>query len=83
MALGIAVVACTALIITVPHRLGRLSCVGVTKPDPSMDCFQALHGLYALAAGGPFGSGLGAGVGPALALSVWHNRTRSGRLAQR
>ncbi|MFC5641076.1 MULTISPECIES: putative lipid II flippase FtsW [Kitasatospora] len=60
--LGIAVVACTALIITVPHRLDRLGCVGVTKPDPNLNCFQALHGLYAFAAGGPFGSGLGAGV---------------------
>ncbi|AUG76729.1 cell division protein FtsW [Kitasatospora sp. MMS16-BH015] len=60
--LGIAVVACTALIITVPHRLDRLACIGVTKPDPNLNCFQALHGLYALAAGGLFGSGLGAGV---------------------
>lgn len=60
--LGIAVVACTALIITVPHRLDRLACIGVTKPDPNINCFQALHGLYAFAAGGPFGSGLGAGV---------------------
>ncbi|GAA0656480.1 putative lipid II flippase FtsW [Kitasatospora atroaurantiaca] len=60
--LGIAVVACTALIITVPHRLDRLACIGVTKPDPNLNCFQALHGLYAFAAGGPFGSGLGAGV---------------------
>ncbi|WP_405013760.1 putative lipid II flippase FtsW [Kitasatospora sp. NBC_01539] len=60
--LGIAVVACTALIITVPHRLDRLACIGVTKPDPDLNCFQALHGLYAFAAGGPFGSGLGAGV---------------------
>ncbi len=59
--LGIAVVACTALIITVPHRLDRLACIGVTKPDPNLNCFQALHGLYAFAAGGPFGSGLGAG----------------------
>ncbi|WP_082119246.1 putative lipid II flippase FtsW [Saccharothrix sp. ST-888] len=59
---GIAVVACTALVITVPHRLDRLGCVGVTKPGPNLDCFQALHGLYAFAAGGPFGSGLGAGV---------------------
>lgn len=59
---GIAVVACTALIITVPHRLGRVACIGVTKPDPNVDCFQALHGLYAFAAGGPFGAGLGAGV---------------------
>ncbi|WP_280719502.1 putative lipid II flippase FtsW [Kitasatospora sp. MAP5-34] len=60
--LGIAVVACTALIITVPHRLDRLACIGVTKPDPNLNCFQALHGLYAFAAGGPFGSGLGAGT---------------------
>ncbi|WP_441246556.1 putative lipid II flippase FtsW [Kitasatospora sp. McL0602] len=60
--LGIAVVSCTALIITVPHRLDRLACIGVTKPDPALNCFQALHGLYALAAGGLFGSGLGAGV---------------------
>jgi cell division protein FtsW len=60
--LGIAVIACTALIITVPHRLDRLACIGVTKPDPNLNCFQALHGLYAFAAGGPFGSGLGAGV---------------------
>ncbi|GAA2225621.1 MULTISPECIES: putative lipid II flippase FtsW [Kitasatospora] len=62
--LGIAVVACTALVITVPHRLDRLACVGVTSPPPdsNVDCYQALHGLYAFAAGGPFGSGLGAGV---------------------
>lgn len=60
--LGIAVVACAALIITVPHRLDRLACIGVTKPDPNLNCFQALHGLYAFAAGGPFGSGLGAGT---------------------
>lgn len=61
-ALGIAVVTCTALIITVPHRLGRIGCIGVTKPDPNLDCFQALHGLYAFANGGLFGSGLGAGL---------------------
>ncbi|WP_344468395.1 putative lipid II flippase FtsW [Kitasatospora kazusensis] len=60
--LGVAVAACTALIITVPHRLDRLACIGVTKPDPNLNCFQALHGLYAFAAGGPFGSGLGAGT---------------------
>ncbi|WP_157536761.1 putative lipid II flippase FtsW [Kitasatospora mediocidica] len=59
--LGIAVVACTALIITVPHRLDRLACIGTTKPVPGHDCFQALHGLYAFGLGGPFGSGLGAG----------------------
>jgi len=60
--LGIAVVACTALVVTVPHRLDRLGCVLATRPDPNLNCFQALHGLYAFAAGGPFGSGLGAGV---------------------
>ncbi|MFJ8040944.1 putative lipid II flippase FtsW [Kitasatospora sp. NPDC096147] len=60
--LGIAVVACTALVITVPHRMDRLACIGVTQPDPNVNCFQALHGLYAFAAGGPFGSGIGAGV---------------------
>ncbi|WP_280700009.1 putative lipid II flippase FtsW [Kitasatospora sp. GP82] len=60
--LGIAAVACTALVITVPHRLDRLACVGVTSAGPNVDCYQALHGLYAFAAGGPFGSGLGAGV---------------------
>lgn len=59
--LGIAVVACTALIITVPHRLDRLACIGTTKPDAAHDCFQALHGLYAFGLGGLFGTGLGAG----------------------
>ncbi|MFE9421830.1 putative lipid II flippase FtsW [Kitasatospora sp. NPDC006697] len=61
--LGIAVVACTALIITVPHRLDRLACIGITKPPTggSSDCFQALHGIYAFGLGGTFGTGLGAG----------------------
>ncbi|MFI9272441.1 putative lipid II flippase FtsW [Kitasatospora sp. NPDC052896] len=59
--LGIAVVACTALIITVPHRLDRLACIGITKQVPGPDCFQALHGLYAFGLGGIFGTGLGAG----------------------
>jgi cell division protein FtsW len=60
--LGVAVVACTALVVTVPHRAERLSCIGVTKLDPNGACFQALHGVYSFALGGPFGSGLGAGV---------------------
>ncbi len=59
--LGLAVVACTALIVTVPHRMDRLACIGITKPVPGHDCFQALHGLYALGLGGIFGTGLGAG----------------------
>ncbi|WP_406210951.1 putative lipid II flippase FtsW [Kitasatospora sp. NBC_01560] len=60
--LGVAVVVCTALVVTVPHRAERLSCIGVTKLDPAGACFQALHGIYSFGLGGPFGSGLGAGV---------------------
>ncbi|MFI6446431.1 putative lipid II flippase FtsW [Kitasatospora sp. NPDC050543] len=60
--LGVAVVACTALVVTVPHRAERLSCIGVTKLDPAGNCFQALHGVYSFALGGGFGSGLGAGI---------------------
>ncbi|MFG3049780.1 putative lipid II flippase FtsW [Kitasatospora sp. NPDC048239] len=59
---GVAVVVCTALVVTVPHRAERLSCIGVTKLDPNGACFQALHGVYSFALGGPWGSGLGAGV---------------------
>ncbi|MFJ5121193.1 putative lipid II flippase FtsW [Kitasatospora sp. NPDC088548] len=59
---GVAVVVCTALVVTVPHRAERLGCIGVTKLDPEGACFQALHGVYSFALGGPFGSGLGAGV---------------------
>lgn len=60
--LGVAVVVCTALVVTVPHRAERLSCIGVTKLDPAGACFQALHGVYSFGLGGLFGSGLGAGV---------------------
>ena len=60
--LGVAVVVCTALVITVPHRAERLGCIGVTKLDPEGACFQALHGVYSFALGGGFGTGLGAGV---------------------
>ncbi|MFD0274486.1 putative lipid II flippase FtsW [Kitasatospora sp. NPDC127111] len=59
---GVAVVVCTALVVTVPHRAERLSCIGVTKLDPAGACFQALHGVYSFGLGGLFGSGLGAGV---------------------
>jgi cell division protein FtsW len=59
---GIAVVLAAALIILVPHRLDRVNCVGVTSTGPDQPCWQAVHGLYALASGGLFGSGLGAGV---------------------
>ncbi len=59
---GVAVAACTALVVTVPHRAERLGCIGVTRLDANGACFQALHGVYSFALGGPFGSGLGAGV---------------------
>jgi cell division protein FtsW len=51
------------LIRTSPNRMARLSCIGVTEPQPGpVDCWQAVHGIYALASGGLFGSGLGASV---------------------
>lgn len=61
-AAGVAVVLSTALIVFAPHRLARINCVGVTHTGPDEPCWQAVHGLYALASGGLFGSGLGAGV---------------------
>ncbi|MEU9193436.1 putative lipid II flippase FtsW [Streptomyces hundungensis] len=45
-----------------PHRMGRLNCIGATDPGPQDQCWQAVHGIYALASGGWFGSGLGASV---------------------
>ncbi|MBL1066777.1 putative lipid II flippase FtsW [Streptomyces sp. 7-21] len=49
-------------IVTAPHRLDRLACIGATDPGPDDRCWQAVHGLYALASGGWLGSGLGASV---------------------
>jgi cell division protein FtsW len=45
-----------------PNRMGRIDCVGASTPGPQDQCWQAVHGLYALASGGWFGSGLGASV---------------------
>lgn len=45
-----------------PHRMDRLACVGATEPGDGDRCWQAVHGIYALASGGWFGSGLGASV---------------------
>ncbi|MEV5005328.1 MULTISPECIES: putative lipid II flippase FtsW [unclassified Streptomyces] len=42
-----------------PNRLGRFACVGSSD---ATKCWQAVHGIYALASGGLFGSGLGASV---------------------
>ncbi|MFG2433037.1 putative lipid II flippase FtsW [Streptomyces sp. NPDC048508] len=50
------------LIKTSPNRMSRLACIGATEPGPHDTCWQAVHGIYALASGGFFGSGLGASV---------------------
>ncbi|PSM42059.1 putative lipid II flippase FtsW [Streptomyces dioscori] len=50
------------LIRTSPNRMARLGCLGATEPGPGDSCWQAVHGIYALASGGLFGSGLGASV---------------------
>ncbi|MEV6839490.1 putative lipid II flippase FtsW [Streptomyces sp. NPDC051133] len=51
------------LIKTSPNRMARLACIGATEPKAGVaDCWQAVHGIYALASGGFFGSGLGASV---------------------
>jgi cell division protein FtsW len=51
------------LIKTSPNRMARLACIGATQPKSGVaDCWQAVHGIYALASGGIFGSGLGASV---------------------
>ncbi|MFJ2023219.1 putative lipid II flippase FtsW [Streptomyces sp. NPDC087897] len=61
--LGFAAVMAFLLIWTSPNRMSRLSCMGIVgEPDPEDGCWQAAHGIYALASGGWFGSGLGASV---------------------
>ncbi|MEC4017951.1 putative lipid II flippase FtsW [Streptomyces sp. H27-D2] len=50
------------LIKTSPNRMSRLACIGATDPGANDQCWQAVHGIYALASGGLFGSGLGASV---------------------
>ncbi|MFI1592772.1 putative lipid II flippase FtsW [Streptomyces venezuelae] len=60
--LSIAAVLGVILIKTSPNRMARLACIGATDPGPGDQCWQAVHGIYALASGGFFGSGLGASV---------------------
>ncbi|GAA2263588.1 cell division protein FtsW [Streptomyces ruber] len=60
--LAAAVVIGAVLIWTSPNRMSRLACLGATDPGPDDACWQAVHGIYALASGGLFGSGLGASV---------------------
>ncbi|GAA2078265.1 putative lipid II flippase FtsW [Streptomyces albiaxialis] len=50
------------LITSNPNRMSRLGCIGATDPGANDQCWQAVHGIYALASGGWFGSGLGASV---------------------
>jgi cell division protein FtsW len=50
------------LIRTNPNRMARLECIGAIDLGPRGECWQAVHGIYALASGGWFGSGLGASV---------------------
>jgi cell division protein FtsW len=52
----------TLAIATNPNRMGRLHCIGATSPGGNDQCWQAVHGIYALASGGWFGTGLGASV---------------------
>ncbi|GGL84957.1 cell division protein FtsW [Streptomyces fumigatiscleroticus] len=62
---GVLAVAATLIVIlikTSPNRMARLACIGATDPGPGDSCWQAVHGIYALASGGLFGSGLGASV---------------------
>ncbi|MBP0460018.1 putative lipid II flippase FtsW, partial [Streptomyces montanisoli] len=60
--LGVAVAIGAMLVKTSPNRMGRIDCIGAGSPGPNDQCWQAVHGLYALASGGWFGSGLGASV---------------------
>ncbi|MFI9149096.1 putative lipid II flippase FtsW [Streptomyces sp. NPDC053367] len=60
--LSVAALIGVVLIRTSPNRMARLQCLGATDPGPGDACWQAVHGIYALASGGIFGSGLGASV---------------------
>ncbi|AXG82403.1 putative lipid II flippase FtsW [Streptomyces paludis] len=60
--LGIAGLIGFMLIKTSENRLSRFSCIGAVELGPEGECWQAVHGIYALASGGWFGSGLGASV---------------------
>jgi cell division protein FtsW len=57
--LSVAALIGVLLIKTSDNRMARLDCLGSTDVN---QCWQAVHGIYALASGGLFGSGLGASV---------------------
>ncbi|MDF3300188.1 peptidoglycan glycosyltransferase FtsW [Streptomyces tropicalis] len=50
------------LITTSGHRVSRFACLGASDPGPGDQCWQVVHGLYALSTGGLFGDGIGASV---------------------
>ncbi|MEU2430106.1 putative lipid II flippase FtsW [Streptomyces sp. NPDC007861] len=60
--LGVAGLIGAVLIKTNPNRMDRFQCVGASDLGPNDICWQAVHGIYALASGGWFGSGIGASV---------------------
>ncbi|OEU98141.1 MULTISPECIES: putative lipid II flippase FtsW [Streptomyces] len=60
--LAVALTAAVLLVTSNANRMSRLACIGATDPGPDDRCWQAVHGIYALASGGWFGSGLGASV---------------------
>ncbi|MGW7056222.1 putative lipid II flippase FtsW [Streptomyces sp. NPDC054887] len=60
--LGFAAFVGFVLISSNANRMSRLACTGATDLGPKGECWQAVHGIYALASGGWFGSGLGASV---------------------
>ncbi|MGY1435108.1 putative lipid II flippase FtsW [Streptomyces reniochalinae] len=60
--LAAAVTAGAVLIVSSPNRMSRLGCIAATEPGRDDQCWQAVHGIYALASGGWFGSGLGASM---------------------
>jgi cell division protein FtsW len=62
--LGVGAVLGALLVYGSPNRMARLQCLGATDPSAGAadPCWQAVHGIYALASGGLLGSGLGASV---------------------
>ncbi|MEU3346118.1 putative lipid II flippase FtsW [Streptomyces sp. NPDC006700] len=61
-ALASAALLSTVLIMSAPHRVSRFACLGASDPGPNDQCWQVVHGLYALSTGGLFGNGIGASV---------------------
>lgn len=62
LTLGAVAALAVLLVITSGHRMSRFACVGAADPGPHDECWQVVHGIYALAAGGVFGNGLNASM---------------------